>query len=238
MKSQEQGAAQQALEQESETLRDFISMAVHDLREPLRAIRAGSQLLVNAAHSASAEDASRGARYVQDGADRLELLIHDIAEYCYEEAREPDYAEMDLEWALLEAQKELAIELKSCEATVAHDPLPAVRGNFFSLVAVFRCLIGNACKFRSVAPPRIHVGAAQEAVEWTFSVRDNGMGFDDTYRERIFRPFEKLNGKQYPGSGLGLSLAKKIIERHGGRIWAESRPGEGSTIRFTLPGVG
>ena len=162
-------------------------------------------------------------------------MLRDIAEYCYEEVREPEIREADMEMALREAQSELAGELKSCGATVTHDPLPAVTGNFSSLAAVLRCLIGNACRFRSAAAPQIHIGAAQEGPEWILSVRDNGQGFAAVYRERIFRPFEKLNGKQYPGSGLGLTLAKRIVENHGGRIWADSRPGEGSTFRFSLP---
>ncbi len=110
-----------------------------------------------------------------------------------------------------------------------------MQANSASLTAVFRCLLSNACKFRGEAPPVVHVAAAQDAGEWVFSVRDNGAGFDPAYSTRIFRPFERLNGKQYPGSGLGLTLARKAIEQHGGRIWAESNPGRGTTVRFTLP---
>jgi signal transduction histidine kinase len=98
-----------------------------------------------------------------------------------------------------------------------------------------RCLIGNACKFRGAAPPAVHIGAVREGQTWILSVSDNGLGFDPAYRERIFRPFERLNGKQFPGSGLGLTLAKTIIEQHGGEIWADSRPGKGATISFKLP---
>jgi light-regulated signal transduction histidine kinase (bacteriophytochrome) len=165
----------------------------------------------------------------------LETLIRDIAEYCYEEVRTPSFTELDLEMVLLEARNELAEEIKCCGATITHDPLPAVMGNFVSLATVMRCLIANACKFRAEAPVTVHIGAVREGPKWTLSVRDNGVGFDSAYRERIFRPFERLNGKQFPGSGLGLTLAKKIIEQHGGDIWADSRPGQGTTISFRLP---
>jgi len=137
--------------------------------------------------------------------------------------------------SLLEAKSELAAELKDSGTIVTHDPLPTVPGNATSLAILLRCLIGNACKFRGEAEPRIHVGAVQQDGEWILSVRDNGAGFDPVYRERIFRPFERLNGKQFPGSGLGLTIAKRIVEQHGGQIWAESVPGEGSTFCFSLP---
>jgi len=235
MKNQGQGVAPKALALDGETLRDFISMAVHDLREPLRAIRLGSQLLTTQNGGNPEENRERGARYLRDGADRMETLIQDIAEYCYAEVRELEPSPTDLEMSLLEAKTELALDLKSSGAIITHDPLPTVPGNATSLAVLLRCLIGNACKFRGEAAPRIHVGAVQQKGQWILSVRDNGSGFEPVYGERIFRPFERLNGKQFPGSGLGLTLAKRIVEQHGGQIWAESVPGEGSTFRFSLP---
>jgi len=235
MKNQGQGVAPQALEQDSESVRDFISMAVHDLREPLRGIRLGVQLLTGKEREPSKENIERGARYLLDGADRMETLIHDIAEFCYEEVREPNFTETDLEMVWLEAKNELAVELRTSGATLACDPLPSVIGNSAALGTVFRALISNACKFRGEKALHIHIGAAQEGSEVILSVQDNGTGFNPAYQERIFRPFERLSGKQYPGSGLGLTLAKKIVGQHGGKIWAESKPGEGATIRFSLP---
>ena len=235
MKDQGQGVAPKAIAEDNESVRDFISMAVHDLREPLRAIRLGSKLLAADQEARSEENAARGIQYVLDGADRIEVLIRDIAEYCYAELGEHEIRETDMEMVLRQAKSELANEIKSCEATVTHDPLPTVAGNFSSLTTALRCLIGNACKFRSEVAPQIHVGAVQQGQEWIFSVRDNGVGFDEAYRERIFKAFERLNGKQYPGSGLGLTLARKIVEQHGGSMWAESQPGKGSTFRFSLP---
>jgi len=235
MKNEEQRSAQECLTQDRESIRDFISMAVNDLREPLRGIRLGAQLLGADGRGTTEENAQRGTRFITEGTDRIEVLLRDIAEYCNEEVRDPEARRTNMEMVLREAQSELAGEIKSCGATITHDPLPTVLGNFSSLAALLRCLIGNACKFRSDRPPQIHVGVVQEGLEWILSVEDNGQGFDPVYRERIFKPFEKLNGKQYPGSGLGLTLAKRIVENHGGRIWAESRLAQGSTFRFSLP---
>jgi light-regulated signal transduction histidine kinase (bacteriophytochrome) len=234
--NQGQGVAPQEILRDRESVRDFISMAAHDLREPLRAIRLGARLLGADGGERSDENTARGTRYLVDATQRLETLIRDIADYCYEEAREPELRETDLECVLLEAKNELAGEIKNSGAKLTHDPLPTLLANSASLAAVFRCLIGNACKFRGEAPPAIHVAAVQEGSVWNFSVSDNGAGFEPAYRDRVFRPFERLNGKQYPGSGLGLTLARKAIEQHGGRMWAESSPGQGTTIRFTLPG--
>ena len=234
-KTQGQGVAPQESSPDRESVRDFISMAAHDLREPLRSIRLGARLLGAEGGERSPEETGQGARYLLDATQRLETLIRDIAEYCYEEVREPQLRETDLECVFREAKNELAAEVKSSGATITHDPLPALQADSASLTAVFRSLLSNACKFHGEAPPVVHVTAAQDAGEWVFSVRDNGLGFDPAYSTRIFRPFERLNGKQYPGSGLGLTLARKAIELHGGRIWAESSPGNGTTVRFTMP---
>jgi chemotaxis family two-component system sensor kinase Cph1 len=235
MKNQGQGVATQAAAQDTQSVRDFISRAVHDLREPLRGIRLGSRLVLADGRDSLDENAVKGAQYLTDSVDRMETLIHDIAEYCYAEVRNLEFEETDLKDVLDEIRRELAGELKSTGAVITHDPLPTVVGDSCSLAIVFTCLIGNACKFRSDAAPSIHIGAMRQELNWMLSVRDNGLGFDPAYRERIFRPFEKLNGKQYPGSGLGLSLAKRIIEQHGGQISAESQPGLGATICFSLP---
>jgi light-regulated signal transduction histidine kinase (bacteriophytochrome) len=234
MKDQGQGIAP-SLEAGNESVREFISIAAHDMREPLRAIRLGLQLLTANGDQQRDDNAARGAQYIERGAERLETLIRDIAEYCYEEVGDPDFRPIDLAVVLREARNGLAAELRAADATLTHDALPVVMGNQASLIAVLRCLIGNACKFRGEGAPRIHIEATLQGSEWVVSVCDNGLGFSAAYRERIFRPFERLNGKLYPGSGLGLALAKTIIERHGGRIWADSELGTGSTFRFSLP---
>jgi len=235
MKNQGQGVATQTAEQDTQSVRDFISRAVHDLREPLRGIRLGSRLVLADGRDSLDENAIKGSQYLTDCVERMETLIHDIAEYCYAEVRNLEFEETDLKDVLDDVRRELAGELKSTSAIITHDPLPIVTGDSCSLAIVFRCLIGNACKFRSEVAPSIHISSERQELSWMLSIRDNGLGFDPAYRERIFRPFEKLNGKQYPGSGLGLSLAKRIIEQHGGQISAQSQPGLGATICFTLP---
>jgi light-regulated signal transduction histidine kinase (bacteriophytochrome) len=235
MKDEAPATAREVLAPDLEIARDFISKAMHDLREPLRAIRLGSRLLAAEGGSSSAENAARGTRFVEDGLDRLESLIRDNAEYCYEEVRTPSLDGIDLELVLLQARNELAAEIKSCGGTITHDPLPLVMGDFASLATAMRCLLANACKFRGETPLTVHIGAVREGLSWILSISDNGMGFDPVYKERIFRPFERLNGKQFPGSGLGLTLAKTIIEQHGGNIWADSCPGQGATVSFKLP---
>jgi light-regulated signal transduction histidine kinase (bacteriophytochrome) len=121
-------------------------------------------------------------------------------------------------------------------AEVTHDPLPTVMAEGAQLAQVFQNLIGNSLKFRGERPPHIHISAVDSAGEWTFSVSDNGIGIDPQYRERIFTMFQRLHTRaQYPGTGIGLAICKKIVEHHGGRIWVESEPGTGTTFRFTIP---
>lgn len=218
--------------------RDFISRAVHDLREPLRAIRASADLLSAAQAEPSGDVQNRCLSLIQSGVDTLEVLIEDLAEYCYGEAHELELETVPLKEALNEAQRQLFDLLKQTGASVTHDDLPTVRADGEELAAVFHHLLGNACKFRGEDPLRIHVGIRQGRGEWIVSVGDNGRGFDPRYKELIFKPFERLEGKQSPGSGLGLARARRAVARHGGRIWAESQPGEGTTIWFSLPSAG
>ena len=219
-------------------MRDFVSRAVHDLREPLRAIRSASELLAATRSEPSGEVETRCLGLIQSGIDRMETLVRDIAEYCYGEAQELELMETDLTEVVKDAERQLSESLREYSAVITHDDLPAVDGDCIALAAVFRHLIENACKFRGDQPPHIHIGARRGSNEWIVFVRDNGSGFDARYKDLIFKPFEQLEGKRYPGSGLGLTYSKRIVERHSGRIWAESRPGEGTTIWFTLPSGG
>jgi chemotaxis family two-component system sensor kinase Cph1 len=213
-------------------LREFVTTSVHDLREPLRSIRIATERLER---NPSPETLGQTVEEIHRSVARAEALIRDIADYWNLELRTPQRAPVDMEEVLHEAQKELAAEIKSSGATVTHDALPAVRGDAAMLKDLLIALIRNSLVFRSEAPPQIHVGARAQHSEWVFSVQDNGLGFDPVYAERIFRPFERLYGKRYPGSGLGLALARNIVIRHGGRIWAESEAGKGATFRFVLP---
>jgi two-component system, chemotaxis family, sensor kinase Cph1 len=135
-----------------------------------------------------------------------------------------------------EAVGNLTVAIEESGAQVTADPLPAVTGDHQQLVQVFQNLIGNAIKFHGDQPPRVHVGAAESNGEWVFTVRDNGIGIDPNYFDRIFVIFQRLHGKDdFPGTGIGLALCKKIVARHGGRIWVDSAAGDGSTFHFTIP---
>jgi len=218
-----------------EAFREFVSMAVHDLREPLRTIGTSADLLVQVCDGAEDDRAAHCLNLIQQGVDRLDLLLRDIADYCHAEGRELRLQNISMEAALGEAQRQVSESLQVNDAILTHDPLPDVAGDFFALSTVFRNMLQNSCRFRSVESPRIHVTSMRDGPEWRFSVRDNGMGFKPAYAETIFQPFRRLNGKQFPGSGLGLPFARRIVAQHGGRMWAESAPGEGSTFWFSLP---
>jgi light-regulated signal transduction histidine kinase (bacteriophytochrome) len=165
----------------------------------------------------------------------METLLQDIADYCHGEGRRIQSKQTSMDDVLGEAERQLSDQLRKTEAVITHDALPAVEGDFFALATVLRHLIHNACKFRSAAAPCIHVGVSKSGPEWLFSVRDNGLGFKPAYAEAVFQPFKRFHGREYPGSGLGLAVAERIVEQHGGRMWAESAPGEGSTFWFSLP---
>jgi len=235
LKRQQQGTAEEELNRTREAFRDFVYRAVHDLREPLRAISTSSQILSKNDVDRTDESSNQCLRHIQEGADRLDLLLRDIVNYCEGEARCLQFAEISLDSALEEAKRQISDELGKNGAVLTHDPLPTVTGDFLALAAIFRNLLENACKFHGPVPPCIHVGVSRQGKEWLVAVRDNGVGFKPAYADVIFQPFKRLHGRQFRGSGLGLSLTKIIVDEHGGRIWAESRPGEGSTFWFTLP---
>ena len=142
----------------------------------------------------------------------------------------------DFERVFLEAMMNLKIAVEESGATVTHDKLPTVVADEMQMVQLFQNLIGNAIKFRSHASPQVHISARAEGNEWIFSVQDNGVGIDPQFFDRIFTIFQRLHGRdEYPGTGIGLTVSKKIVERHGGRIWLESEPGKGTTFYFTIP---
>jgi signal transduction histidine kinase len=213
-----------------DSIRQFVSVAVHDLRAALRSIRTNSELLAR-----NADPSDETAARIRGGVERMESLIHDIAEFCYEEIRDRQVTSVDLSAAVREARGQLSDKLEKHAAQITCGDLPALRGDFFGISTVFRILLDNAIKFRGNEPPRVHVEAAKEAEEWVVSVKDNGVGFNPSYQELVFRPFERLEPKKYAGSGLGLPVARRIIVQHGGRMWADSTPGSGSIFYFRLP---
>ena len=177
--------------------------------------------------------------FVVDGATRMKQLIEDLLAYSRVGTRGKEFQPVECERALQKALANLRAAIETSGATVTHDPLPAADGDEVQLTQLLQNLIGNALKFKGAEAPRIHVGVAEHADGWEFAVTDNGIGIDPEYFERIFMVFQRLHGKgEYPGTGIGLAICKKVVDRHGGRIRVESRPGHGATFYFTLPTKG
>lgn len=181
-------------------------------------------------------DAQEFMGYVVDGAARMKQLIEDLLAYSRVGTRAREMQPVALEAPLRRAIGNLRAAIQEAGASVTFDALPTVRGDEMQLAQLFQNLIGNALKFRSASVPRIHVSSLERENEWVVAVTDNGIGIEPAYFERIFMVFQRLHNKgEYPGTGIGLAICKKVVERHGGRIWVESRPGEGSAFHFALP---
>ncbi len=226
------------LTRSNEELQQFARVASHELQEPLRLVSSYVQLLEKRYKSELDADADEFIGYAVEGVTRMSRIINDLLAFREIGERaigaEPTHCEIALRAALAG----LETTIRECDARVTHDPLPKVRAESAQLVKLFEHLIGNALKFRGQDPPVVHVGVEANGGEWTFSIRDNGIGIEPQYTERIFRIFQRLHGKEeYPGTGIGLAISKKIVERYGGNIWVESKKDEGSTFYFTLPEV-
>ena len=236
------------LERSNQELEQFAYIASHDLQEPLRMVASYTQLLVRRYKGKLDSDADEFIAYAVDGATRMQDLINDLLTYSRIGTRGKDFEPTDCEAVFDRTLGNLQKAIEESGAKVTHDPLPTVMADDMQLGQLFQNLIGNAIKFRSEEPPSIHVscerigksaiGNPQSAMNkaWVFSVRDNGIGIDPEFTGRIFIIFQRLHKRrEYPGTGIGLAVCKKIVERHGGRIWVESQPGKGSTFYFTIP---
>jgi PAS domain S-box-containing protein len=224
------------LKRSNEDLQQFAYIAAHDLQEPLRMVASYTQLLARRYKGRLDADAEEFIAFAVDGAHRMQQLIRDLLVYCRVETRGKELCETSSKSALEHALLNLQVAIQECGGTVTQDPLPNVIADGAQITQLFQNLVGNALKYHGTEPPRVHVSARKNGGgEWIFSIRDNGIGIDPQYFEKIFVMFQRLHGREeFSGTGIGLTVCKKIAERHGGRIWVESEPGRGSTFYFSL----
>jgi PAS domain S-box-containing protein len=225
------------LTRSNDDLKLFAFVAAHDLQEPARMVASYTQLLAKRYMGRLDADADEFIGFAVDGAQRMQLLIRDLLAYCRVETAGEAFHETSSEKALDLAVLNLRNAIEDSTAVITHGPLPTVVADGTQLLQLFQNLIGNAIKYRGADAPRVHVSATRsEDNAWIFSMQDNGIGIDGEYFDKIFGMFQRLHGREdFSGTGIGLTVCKKIIERHGGRIWVESELGKGSTFHFTLP---
>ena len=229
---------QAALRRSNTELEQLAYVASHDMQEPLRMVASYLQLVAQRYKGQLDADADEFIGYAVDGAKRMQALINDLLAYSRVGTKARPFERTDCEKVVDTALANLRIAIHDSAAEVTHGPLPVVMGDPMQLLQLFQNLIGNALKFRREAPLRIRIAAEPADDGWRFSVSDNGIGIAAEYFERIFVLFQRLHGRgDYPGTGIGLAICKKIVERHGGTITVESQPGVGSTFRFTIPRV-
>jgi len=228
---------QDTLTESNMALEQFAYVASHDLQEPLRTIGAYAELLTRRCKHQLDDDARTFLNLIVNGVKRMSALVHDLLMYARvqtEMDRPSSYSlDQDFETALTQLQG----LIEETEAVVTHDPLPAIQVDQGQMVRLFQNLIGNALKYRKPGvPPIVHVSSQRQDSEWVITVRDNGIGFDPKYAREIFAPFKRLHGQEeYSGTGVGLAICRRVVQRHGGRIWADSRPGQGASFHFSLP---
>jgi PAS domain S-box-containing protein len=235
---QELEQANTSLTRSNADLEQFAYSASHDLQEPLRMVAAYSEMLRRKFENQLGATGDEYIGFVVEGARRMEQLLRDLRAYTQTSvANDGPSPVVSSDNAIERSITNLKAAIDESGAVIASDPLPPVRMHEFQLDQLFQNIIGNAIRYRSEERPRIHVGAEPEGDAWRFSIQDNGIGIDPQYKEQIFGIFKRLHtSSEYPGTGMGLAICQRIVERAGGRIWVESQPGRGSTFFFTLPG--
>jgi light-regulated signal transduction histidine kinase (bacteriophytochrome) len=224
------------MERSNKDLQQFAYVASHDLQEPLRMVSSYVQLLQRRYQGKLDDDADDFIGFAVDGATRMQNLIQGLLSYSRINTHGNPLSLTDIEEVFGQVLTNLALAIAESGAKITHESLPKVEADATQLVQLFQNLIANAIKFCNRRPPQIHVTAKRKASDWVFSIRDNGIGLDPDYADRIFTIFQRLHSRMdYPGTGLGLAICKRIVERHGGSIWVTSTPGQGATFHFTLP---
>jgi signal transduction histidine kinase len=224
------------LERSNTDLEQFAYVASHDLHEPLRKVASFTKLLAQHCQGRLDTQSEKYMAYIVDGATRMQQMIQDLLTYSRAGREENTLEPISMEAVLKETLVTLDPVIQESGAAISYNSLPTVLAQPAQIRQLLQNLLSNALKFRGDQPPRVHVSAKQQDQGWVFAVRDNGIGLDSQYADRIFVLFQRLHGVgTYPGTGIGLALCKKIVERHGGHIWVESQPGHGATFFFTLP---
>jgi len=233
----EQKRVQDDLRRANEDLEQFAFSSTHDLQEPLRSIKIYSELLATRYGDTVNEEAQKFVTFVREGATRMEMLVRDLLTYTQVTKFEPPRETADANEALNNALANLAGAISESGAKISAEPLPSLPVHGTHLQQVFQNLIGNAIKYRSPErQPIVNVGVKRQGAHWEFAVSDNGIGIDPAYKENIFGLFKRLHtSDEYSGTGIGLAICQRIVDRYHGRIWVESESGQGSTFRFTLP---
>ncbi|MGI9554245.1 MAG: ATP-binding protein, partial [Thermodesulfobacteriota bacterium] len=226
----------EALERSNKELEQFAYVASHDLQEPLRMITSYVQLLKRRYGDNLDSDANDYIDFAVDGAERMKILIQDLLTFSKVGISREEFRLTSTQSVLDEVLSNLEISIKENSAVISSDPLPDLVADRTQIIQLFQNLINNAIKYRGDRSPEINIEVHDNYSEWLFCFKDNGIGIDPLYADQIFVIFQRLHGKsEYSGTGIGLSIAKRIVERHGGKIWVESEPGKGSSFRFTIP---
>jgi light-regulated signal transduction histidine kinase (bacteriophytochrome) len=229
--------ANAALQRSNEDLAQFAYAASHDLQEPLRTVAAYTDLLVRQYADRLDGDAHQYISFTQDAVRRMQVLIQDLLAYSQLQTTSLSAIRAVGANGMVQlAMANLRNSIDEAGAVISCGELPSIRADFAQMALVFQNLIGNAIKYRKAGePPRVEISAAADDGAWIFCVRDHGAGFDQKHAEKIFGIFKRLHGREIPGTGIGLAMVKKIVERHGGQIWAESEHGQGAAFYFRIP---
>ncbi len=223
------------LRRSNDDLQQFAYVASHDLQEPLRAIVSFSQLLEDKYKDIINKDGKEFIHFITDGAKKMNTLIKDLLSYSRITTHAKPSKTIDIEKIIKEALYNLQEAIKESGAIITYDKMPILKVDKTQFTQLFQNLFSNAIKFRRAEPPRIHISVQKVNEEWLFSVKDNGIGIESKYFDKLFNIFYRLHTKEeYPGTGIGLPICKKIVQRYGGKIWVESEFGIGSTFYFTI----